>query len=177
MFLRHSSVPLTQSSSTSTNSTTSPVISSSTQLGINSGTHSLTNQTPLVLTVYTTSTVSASPIETSALKTRTSTLLTKPTNLSHLQATISFCEQATCEGSCSNQNVTGNGECHQIGHKGAANTRSLDSNCSGKSDRLCDSLQSKFLKTSQLLANLCPPDSHCLHRLKLLQQCDYRWIG
>lgn len=144
MFLSHPSVPLTQSSSTSTSSTISPVISSSTQLGINGGTLYLTNQTPLVLTIYTTSTVSASPIETSAIKTRTSSLLTKPTNLSHLQATILFCEQATCEGSCSNQTVIGNGECHQIGHKGAANTRSLNSNCSGKSDRLCNSLQVNF---------------------------------
>ena len=177
MFLSHPSVPLTQSSSISTSSTTSPVISSSTQLVKNNGTPSLTNQTPLVLTIYTTSTVSVSPVESSAIKTRTSSLLTKPTNLSHLQATILFWEQATCEGNCSNQTVIGNGECHQIGHIGAANTRSLDSNCSGKSDRLCNSLQIKFLKSSQLLANLCPPVSHCLHRFKLLQQCDYRWIG
>jgi hypothetical protein len=46
-------------------------------------------------------------------------------------ATILFCNQQDCQGSCSTQTVAGDGACHQLGGIDSASTQSLDAGCSG----------------------------------------------
>lgn len=48
-------------------------------------------------------------------------------------ASILFCNQDNCAGSCSTQTVPGDGACRELGGIESAQTQSLDPGCSGKS--------------------------------------------